>query len=152
MENLNLGFLKEKFEDVKDEVNGLILKNGEKMYEGIFEVIDELINDKEWWDERYDEVVNDLDFDDDEDFRLMVLSDDVDRELMRRFGDKFYNNLINLGYKYEFDEDEGEGYWDIKDEDGDMDLTSYGVIWDYWYDLDTDVRESVSEIWEECFN
>jgi hypothetical protein len=152
MENLNLGFLKEKFEDVKDEVNGLILKNGEKMYEGIFEVIDELINDKEWWDERYDEVVNDLDFDDDEDFRLMVLSDDVDRELMRRFGDKFYNNLINLGYKYEFDEDEGEGYWDIKDEDGDMDLTSYGVVWDYWYDLDTDVRESVSEIWEECFN
>jgi len=152
MENLNLGFLKEKFEDVKDEVNGLILKNGEKMYEGIFEVIDELINDKEWWDERYDEVVNDVDFDDDEDFRLMVLSDDVDRELMRRFGDKFYNNLINLGYKYEFDEDEGEGYWDIKDEDGDMDLTSYGVVWDYWYDLDTDVRESVSEIWEECFN
>ena len=152
MENLNLSFLKEKFEDVKDEVNGLILKNGEKMYEGIFECIDELINDKEWWDERYDEVVNDLDFDDDEDFRLMVLSDDVDRELMRRFGDKFYNNLINLGYKYEFDEDEGEGYWDIKDEDGDMDLTSYGVVWDYWYDLDTDVRESVSEIWEECFN
>jgi len=152
MENLNLGFLKEKFEDVKDEVNGLILKNGEKMYEGIFEVIDELINDKEWWDERYDEVVNDLDFDDDEDFRLMVLSDDVDRELMRRFGNKFYNNLINLGYKYEFDEDEGEGYWDIKDEDGDMDLTSYGVVWDYWYGLDTDVREAVSEIWEEYFN
>jgi len=151
MENLNLGFLKEKFEDIKDEVNGLILKNGEKMYEGIFEVIDELINDEEWWNKRYDEVVNDLYFDDDENFRLMVLNDDVDRELMRRFGDKFYNNLINLGYKYKFDEDEEEGYWDIKDEYNN-ELTSYGVVWEYWYDLDTDVREVVSEIWEECFN
>jgi len=151
MENLNLGFLKEKFEDVKDEVNGLILKNGEKMYEGIFEVIDELINDEEWWNKRYDEVVNDLYFDDDENFRLMVLNDDVDRELMRRFGDKFYNNLINLGYKYKFDEDEEEGYWNIKDEYNN-ELTSYGVVWEYWYDLDTDVREVVSEIWEECFN
>jgi len=151
MENLNLGFLKERFEDVKDEVNGLILKNGEKMYEGIFEVIDELINDEEWWNKRYDEVVNDLYFDDDENFRLMVLNDDVDRELMRRFGDKFYNNLINLGYKYKFDEDEEEGYWNIKDEYNN-ELTSYGVVWEYWYDLDTDVREVVSEIWEECFN
>jgi hypothetical protein len=151
MENLNLGFLKERFEDVKDEVNGLILKNGEKMYKGIFEVIDELINDEEWWNKRYDEVVNDLYFDDDENFRLMVLNDDVDRELMRRFGDKFYNNLINLGYKYKFDEDEEEGYWNIKDEYNN-ELTSYGVVWEYWYDLDTDVREVVSEIWEECFN
>jgi hypothetical protein len=151
MENLNLGFLKEKFEDIKDEVNGLILKNGEKMYEGIFEVIDELINDEEWWNERYDEVVNDLWVNDNEDFKLMVLSDDIDRELMRRFGDKFYNNLINLGYKYEFDEDEEEGYWDIKDEYNN-EMTSYGVVWEYWYDLDTDVREVVSEIWEECFN
>lgn len=151
MENLNLEFLNEKVKDVKDEINSLILKNGEKMYEGVFECIDELVNDKKWWSERYDEVVNDIDFDDDEEFRLMVLSDDVDRELMRRFGDKFYNNLINLGYNYKFDEDEEEGYWGIKDEYND-ELTSYGVVWEYWYDLDTDVRESVSEIWEDSFS
>ncbi len=146
MVNLNLEFLNEKLEYVKDEVNGLILKNGEKMYEGIFEYIDELVNDKKWWSERYDEVVNDIDFDDDEEFRLMVLDDDFDRELMRRYGKKFYDNLISLGYNYD---EELEG-WDLKNSEG-MELSSYGVIWEYWYDLDTDVRESVSEIWEDSF-
>jgi hypothetical protein len=31
-------------------------------------------------------------------------------------------------------------------------LTCYGVVWDYWLDLDTDVRESVSEIFEEIMD
>ena len=28
-------------------------------------------------------------------------------------------------------------------------LTCYGVIWDYWVDLDTCVRESIGDIFEE---
>jgi hypothetical protein len=56
---------------------------------------------------------------------------------------KFATRLKELGYKYD-----GEG-WDIKDKNG-KEVTCYGFVWDYWYDLDTCVREMVSDIFEEC--
>jgi hypothetical protein len=80
----------------------------------------------------------------DNDFIDMILGDCIDRELMGRFGKQFGENLIKLGYKYNSDEE----YWDLKDKRNSEDLTCYGVIWDYWYDLDTCIRESVSEIFE----
>lgn len=138
-----LGFIKECINDVKGEINILIEENGKEMYEGVFEVIEEM--EKYEW-EKLINYLNELEEEDDEDedFLKMVCQDSVDRELMGRFGKQFGENLKKLGYEY----NEEEEYWNIKDKRNGEDLTCYGVIWDYWYDLDTDVRESVGEIFE----
>ena len=140
MKKLNL--VKEYLNSIKEEINELIEENGSEMYEGVFDVINELENDEEHWIE----LINDLeeDNDDNDDFINMILEDCIDRELMGQFGKQFKNNLIKLGYKYTSDEE----YWDLKDKRNGEDLTCYGVIWNYWYGLDTDVRESVGEIFE----
>jgi hypothetical protein len=144
-----LDLIKAYIDGIKEEVNELIKENGEEMYNGVFEVINELENDEKHWIELVNNLMEDYeDSDKDEsedDFIDMILGDCVDRELMGRFGKQFGKNLIKLGYKYDSEEE----YWDLKDKRNGEDLTCYGVIWDYWYGLDTDVRESVSEIFEE---
>jgi len=139
----NLEIVKEYLNGIKEEVNELIKENGEGMYSGVFEVINELENDDEHWIELINDLEEDND-DNDDDFVNMILGDCIDRELMGRFGKQFKENLIKLGYKYDSEEE----YWNLKDKRNGEYLTCYGVIWDYWYDLDTDVRESVSEIFE----
>jgi len=134
-----LGLIKNCFNDVKEEINELIKENGNEMYEGVFDVINELENDDEYWIE----LINDL-VEDEEDFIEGTLKDCVDRELMERFGEQFKNNLIKLGYKFDYD----EYVWDLTDKYDKKNLTCYGVIWDYWYDLDTCIRESVGDIFE----
>ena len=140
MRRLNL--VKDYFGEIKEYINELIKENGSEMYEGVFDLINELENDDNYWVEYINELEEEY-IDDDDDFIDMVLVDSVDRKLMREFGKKFGENLKKLGYKYD-----GE-CWDLKDKYNTEDLTCYGVIWDYWYDLDTDVRESVGEIFEE---
>jgi hypothetical protein len=146
MEKLDL--IKEYLNGIKEEVNELIKENGEEMYSGVFDVINELENDKEHWTELINDLMEDYEDSDmdesDNDFIDMMLGDCIDRELMGRFGKQFGENLIKLGYKYDSEEE----YWNLKDKRNGEDLTCYGVIWDYWYDLDTDVREGVSEIFE----
>ena len=142
MRRLNL--VKDHFGEIKEEINELIKENGSEMYEGVFDLINELENDDNYWVEYINELEEEyIDDDDDDDFIDMVLVDSIDRKLMREFGKKFGENLKKLGYKYD-----GE-CWDLKDKRNTKDLTCYGVIWDYWYDLDTDVREGVGEIFEE---
>jgi hypothetical protein len=136
-------FIKEYIDGIKEEINELIKENGEEMYSGVFEVIDELENDEDHWDELITDLEEDYEEDDD-DFINMVLGDCIDRELMGRFGKQFGENLTKLGYKYDTDEE----CWNIKDKRNGQFLTCYGVVWDYWYDLDTDVRESVGEVFE----
>jgi len=139
-----LDLIKAYIDGIKEEVNELIKENGEEMYNGVFEVINELENDDKYWIE----LINDLEEDnedEDDDFVDMMLGDCIDRELMDRFGKQFGKNLIKLGYKYDSDEE----YWNLKDKRNGEDLTCYGVIWNYWYSLDTDVREGVGEIFEE---
>ena len=141
-----LDVIKDCFNDVKNEIIKLINENGNEMYEGIFDVVKELENDNEYWVE----VINDLeedfkeDIEEEEDFIDGMLMDYIDRELMNRFGEKFKNNLIKLGYKYDYDDE----VWDLVDKNDKMNLSCYGVIWDYWYDLDTCVREDVGDIFE----
>ena len=136
----NLEIIREKLSGVRDDFNLLIKENGEKMYEGIFEKIDEL--EKYDWEEEINDVLEDFEGED-EDYINCVLIDMVDRVLMSEFGEKLFNNLKELGYKYD-----GEG-WNIKDKYG-KEVTCYGFVWDYWYDLDTCVREMVSDIFEDC--
>lgn len=69
----------------------------------------------------------------------MYLFDELDRQCINHNSEQFYNNLINNGFKYNYDEDK----WVTPDN---KNLTSYGLIWDYWYDLDTCIRESVSDV------
>jgi hypothetical protein len=140
MRRLNL--VKDYFGEIKEYINELIKENGSEMYEGVFDLINELENDDNYWVEYINELEEEY-IDDDDDFIDMVLVDSVDRNLMREFGKKFGENLKKLGYKYD-----GEG-WDIKDKNG-KEVTCYGFVWDYWYDLDTCVREMVSDIFEEC--
>ena len=139
----NLGIIKEYLNGIKEEVNELIEENGEGMYSGVFEVINELENDDEHWIELVNELEEDND-DNEDDFIEMMIGDYIDRELMGRFGKQFGENLIKLGYKYNTDEE----YWNLKDKRNGEDLTCYGVVWDYWYDLDTCMRENISEIFE----
>jgi hypothetical protein len=144
-----LDLVKNYLNGIKEEINDLIKENGEEMYSGVFEVINELENDEEHWTELVNDLKEDFDDYDDEDesesdFIDMMLGDCVDRELMERLGKQFGENLIKLGYKYDSDDE----YWNLKDKLNGKDLTCYGVVWDYWYDLDTCVREGVSEIFE----
>jgi hypothetical protein len=138
-----LEIVKEYLNGIKEEVNELIEENGEGMYSGVFEVINELENDDEHWIELVNELEEDND-DNEDDFIEMMIGDYIDRELMGRFGKQFGENLIKLGYKYNTDEE----YWNLKDKRNGEDLTCYGVVWDYWYDLDTCMRENISEIFE----
>ena len=140
-----LDLVKEYINGIKEEINELIKENGEGMYSGVFEVINELENDEKHWIELINNLKEDYDDEEEDNFINMILGDCIDRELMRRFGKRFGENLIQLGYKYDSDDE----CWDLKDKSNSEDLTCYGVIWDYWYDLDTCVRESVSEIFEE---
>jgi hypothetical protein len=138
-----LEIVKDYLNGIKEEINELIKENGSEMYDGVFDVINELENDEEHWVELINDLEEDND-DEDDDFVNMILGDCIDRELMGRFGGQFKNNLIKLGYKYDSDNES----WDLKDKSNGEDLTCYGVIWDYWYSLCTDVRESVGEIFE----
>ena len=81
----------EKADYVRDEVNALISENGAQMYDGLLAVVDELANDDNWWNARYREIKDEWE-DEDDQFIGMVLDDDFDRELMRRYGKKFYDN------------------------------------------------------------
>ena len=98
MEKLNL--IKECFKGIKEEINELINENGKEMYDGVFDVINELENNDEFWIKYISELENDYD-DDDDDFINMILVDSIDRELMRRFGKIFGENLKKLGYEYD---------------------------------------------------
>ena len=68
------------------------------------------------------------------------------------YSDILFDYLIkDLGAKY--DEDE-EGW--ISEHEEINNKTNYGVIWDNWYSVDTDVRERLSDVLdrkiEECLD
>jgi hypothetical protein len=100
-----------------------------------------------------------------DDYMEMLGSDYLDREFMKYISEQFINNLSTNGVVYEdgdftvpeqFKTELHEYYKTIKDwrQNHDLmalvnDLTVYGMIWDMYYSLDTDVREQVSEVLEE---
>jgi hypothetical protein len=143
-----LKIVNEHFEDLKNESIGLMEENGEEMYKGLITTIKQLQDNKEEIDELISEVVEEYsdDEDYDDDFRVMVVIDSIDKLLMTHYREQFKQNLINLGFKYD-----GE-CWNMENKFGGNGLTCYGVVWDYWLDLDTDVRECVSDIFEEIMD
>jgi hypothetical protein len=143
-----LKIVNEHFEDLKNESIGLIKENGEEMYKELITTIEQLQDNKPLIDELISEIEEEYsdDEDYDEGFRVMITIDSIDRLLMTDYREQFKQNLINLGFKYD-----GE-CWNMENKLGGDGLTCYGVVWDYWLDLDTDVRESVSEIFEEIMD
>ena len=105
---------------------------------------------------------NEVDEEDIEDYMTMVGSDYLDREFMKYISEQFVNNLSTNGVVYEdgdftvseqFKQELHEYYTEIKDWRQNHELmtepTTYGLIWDMYYSLDTDTREQVSEVLEE---
>ena len=90
LEKLNL--VKEYINGIKEEINELIKENGEGMYSGVFEVINELENDEKHWIELVDNLKEDYEDEEEDNFINMILGDCIDRELMRRFGKRFREN------------------------------------------------------------
>lgn len=125
--------------EINDEFKLLIEKNGSEMYDGIFEKISELENYD--WEEELNWVIEDNEGED-ESYINMLICDIIDRVVFKEFGEKLISNLKKLGYEYD-----GEG-WNIKDRGG-VEVTCYGFIWEYWYNLDTSVREMLGDLFEE---
>jgi hypothetical protein len=141
MEKLEI--VKDTLDTIKSEIITLRKENGWKMYKGTSELIKSLRDDNdEFWLEIIEELKNDF-VDEDEEFLDCMLVDTIDRIVMRHYAKQFATNLKELGYEYD-----GDG-WNIKSKFNGEDLTCYGVIWDYWYSVDTCVRESLSDIFEE---
>jgi hypothetical protein len=138
-----LEIVKDTLDTIKSEIITLRKENGWKMYKGTSELIKSLRDDNdEFWLEIIEELKNDFEEEDD-DFLDCMLVDTIDRIVMRHYAKQFATNLKELGYEYD-----GDG-WNIKSKFNGEDLTCYGVIWDYWYSVDTCVRESLSDIFEE---
>jgi hypothetical protein len=110
------------------DINEFITKLENELY---MEIINEL--EETWEGDEY--------FSDDESFRSMLINDRVDLKMMVHMGEQFYHNLIEAGFEFD-----GE-YWKLPNETKST-LTCYGVVWDYWYGLDTCVRETVGDIFE----
>ena len=143
-----LEIVKETLDTIKSEIIKLRKENGWRMYIGTSDLIKVLRDDNdEFWLETIEDLKRDFDEEDDE-FLDCILVDTIDRIVMREYAKQFANNLKELGYKYNKDEE----CWDLKDKHSGNDLTCYGVIWDYWYSVDTCVRESLSDIFEEEIN
>lgn len=143
-----LEIVKETLDIIKSEIIQLRKENGWKMYIGTSELIKSLRDDNdEFWLETIEDLKRDFD-DEDDDFIDCMLVDTIDRIVMREYAKQFTTNLKGLGYKY----DAEHGSWDLKSKMNGEDLTCYGVVWDYWYSVDTCVRESLSDIFEEEIN
>jgi hypothetical protein len=80
----------EKLNDVRDEFKSLVKKNGNEMYGGIFETINEL--EKYDWEEELNEIMEDNE-DEDESYINMLIDDTIDRVVFKEFGEMLVNNL-----------------------------------------------------------
>jgi hypothetical protein len=101
--------------------------------------VDKFVNEMERGE--FEFVYNDmLDNYGPEHIRMWVF-DEFDRQFMFYNGQIFYDNLIKYGCKCDLENDT----FVINDKQ----YTSYGIVWDYWYDLDTCIRETVSDTFLE---
>ena len=143
MERLEI--VKESLNGITEEITQLIKENGSEMYRGALELVETLRDDNDdFWLETIEELKVDFE-DEDDNFIDCILVDTVDRIVMREYAEQFATNLKELGYKYNVEEE----CWNLKDKYSGRDLTCYGVVWDYWYSVDTCVRESLSDIFED---
>ena len=98
--------------------------------------------DKEWYDDIYSSA---------DKYMESMMYDRCGSTILDVWGDQFIKNLLDAGFTYDSD----AGSWALPDESymdpifKDMHVSNYGLIWLVWYDLDTDVRESLGDDFDE---
>jgi hypothetical protein len=151
MKQLEEKFKNEILENLKVELNEILNEDKIGIFKGIMESYNDFINDKEYLNKIesiVDEIVNDSDEDEEEkiEFKECVYVDFIDRYFLKYYVKKLVENLINLGT---YDE-ENEGWTSEHEEINDK--TNYGIIWDNYYDVDTCVREGLSDVLDKELN
>jgi hypothetical protein len=97
--------------------------------------------DKEWYDDMYSST---------DVYVESMMYNYCSNSVLDMWGDQFIKNLLDVGFTYNSDDES----WTLPDEKymdpifKDMNVTNYGLIWLVWYDLDTDVRESLGDYFE----
>ena len=145
-EILNDKFVTEIKEAFISEINELVENDKLGLHKHLKEKAEAFINDKAQMDEVMEYALDAFnDEDDDEDrerFVRMVYVDSWDVLFLDYYSDVLFDCLIkDLGAKYNIDE---EGW--ISEHEEINNKTNYGVIWDNWYSVDTDVRERLSDV------
>jgi hypothetical protein len=135
----------EIIDDLKLSLKEVEQKDTIGIFKGIMETYDEFINDdnkidglEEIYKEQREDWTGELD---DSSMMMMIFGDIVDREFIYYYSDTLFYNLYNLDSYYDKDE---EG-WISKHEEINN-KTNYDLIWDNYYSIDTDVRESIGDI------
>jgi hypothetical protein len=139
--SLYLAFLETK--EMYDELVGTnpiysgldqVLSNP-KLFNNVMEIVNDVMDDNDYEDEE-----------EQAESKPGYVVDFTDRTIMTMFAPQLIQNLLDLGFTYDSDEDN----WTIPQQyqvDGHDNLTSYGIIWDVWgVDYDTNVRESIGDI------
>jgi len=151
-----------KIEQIKSQLNEIHPKLRVNITNETVNDFSQMIEPSYW--DMIQEIKDDNETDEDEleDYMEMSGIDYLDREFMKYISEQFVNNLQQNNIKYEsgsfsipesFISELKTYYTTIKDWRQNIDLmietTVYGLVWDMYYSLDTDVREQVSEVLEE---
>jgi len=145
-EILNDEFVAEIKSSFLEEINELVNNDKLGLHKYLKQNAMKFVMTKELMDEVKEyaiEVFNDEEDDEDrEDFVKMVYVDSWDVLFLDWYSDILFDCLIKeIGAKYDVDE---EGW--ISEHNEINNKSNYGLIWDNWYDVDTDVRERLSDV------
>jgi hypothetical protein len=135
----------EIIDDLKLSLKEVEQKDTIGIFKGIMETYDEFINDDNKFDglekiykEQREDWTGELD---DSNMMMMIFGDIVDREFIYYYSDILFYNLYNLDSYYNKDEE----CWISKYNEINNKM-NYMLICDYYYSIDTDVRESIGDI------
>lgn len=135
----------EMMNDLKIYLNEVVNKDKLGIFNNLIETYEEFINDEDIFnnlEEIFKETKIDWDEEaEDSDMIKMIFGDVIDRLFIIYYSDNLFLNLYNLDSYYDKDE---EG-WISKHEEINN-KTNYDLIWDNYYSIDTDVRESIGDI------
>lgn len=109
------------------------------LYDGLLDTLRELRSK----DDEFESIINKVNEDDegeDESYKEMLISDEIDYLIFNEYAKTFRDNLIKLGWEWDGEE------WSNDEIQG---QTCYGMVWNKWYDLDTDVREYMGDMFEK---
>ena len=145
MKQLEENFKNKVLNDLKLNLEEILNKDKIGIFKGIMETYDEFINDdnkidglEEIYKEQREDWTGELD---DSNMMMMIFGDIVDREFIYYYSDTLFYNLYNLDSYY----DEDKECWISKYKEINNKM-NYMLICDYYYSIDSDVRESIGDI------
>jgi hypothetical protein len=124
----------ELYKGLKEAIQSPQFSKGIKEYQEEF---------RQWYKDDGDDDVTE------EEYVEMFTWDFYNRVVIAIWGKTFIKNLLDNGFTYDSDDDS----WTAPDKYvtrlQDRHLTNYGIVWEFFPDLDTSARESVGEYLEE---